>query len=118
MKRKLLCFFLIILVLCSIGLFGCSGGKDGADGADGQTPFIGTNGNWWIGTTDTGVLAQGTNGTDGAPGADGIDGEDEKHLSSARTVTGGSVKLTPGFLLVIPKKKTWIALEPTGFFFA
>lgn len=29
------------------------------NGQDGQTPFIGTNGNWWIGNTDTGVKAAG-----------------------------------------------------------
>lgn len=29
----------------------------GADGRDGLTPFIGENGNWWIGETDTGVKA-------------------------------------------------------------
>lgn len=34
-------------------------GKDGADGADGLTPYIGENGNWWIGETDTGVAAGG-----------------------------------------------------------
>lgn len=28
--------------------------------AEGQTPYIGTNGNWWIGTTDTGVTASGS----------------------------------------------------------
>ncbi|MBQ5927481.1 MAG: collagen-like protein, partial [Clostridia bacterium] len=27
------------------------------NGKDGETPFIGSNGNWWIGGTDTGVLA-------------------------------------------------------------
>lgn len=32
------------------------------NGADGQTPYIGTNGNWWIGTTDTGVKAAGSDG--------------------------------------------------------
>ena len=29
-------------------------------GADGLTPYIGANGNWWIGTTDTGVSASGS----------------------------------------------------------
>ena len=29
------------------------------NGQDGLTPFIGTNGNWWIGNTDTGVKATG-----------------------------------------------------------
>lgn len=28
-------------------------------GEAGKTPFIGENGNWWIGETDTGVLAAG-----------------------------------------------------------
>ena len=37
-------------------------GEDGVDGADGNTPFIGENGNWWIGTTDTGVKAAGVDG--------------------------------------------------------
>ena len=34
-------------------------GQPGKDGSDGQTPYIGQNGNWWIGNTDTGVLAEG-----------------------------------------------------------
>ncbi len=34
-------------------------GADGATGADGETPTIGANGNWYIGTTDTGVSASG-----------------------------------------------------------
>ena len=29
----------------------------GTDGQDGLTPFIGDNGNWWIGELDTGVRA-------------------------------------------------------------
>lgn len=37
-------------------------GKDGQDGADGLTPYIGENGNWWIGDTDTGVAAGGSGG--------------------------------------------------------
>lgn len=32
------------------------------DGADGVSPHIGTNGNWFIGTTDTGVKATGADG--------------------------------------------------------
>ena len=32
-------------------------GVDGKDGKDGLTPFIGENGNWWIGNIDTGVFA-------------------------------------------------------------
>lgn len=40
-------------------------GDTGTAGSDGLTPYIGDNGNWWIGTTDTGVKAQGNTGTDG-----------------------------------------------------
>lgn len=32
--------------------------NDGEDGKDGETPYIGKNGNWWIGDKDTGVLAE------------------------------------------------------------
>lgn len=39
------------------------------NGVDGLTPYIGTNGNWWIGTEDTGVCVEEDNmdrvGTDG-----------------------------------------------------
>ena len=36
-----------------------------ADGLNGITPHIGENGNWWIGTKDTGVHAQGAKGENG-----------------------------------------------------
>ena len=51
-------------------------GQDGRDGADGLTPYIGGNGNWWIGDTDTGIKAAGTDGADGRDGVDGRDGAD------------------------------------------
>lgn len=37
-------------------------------GADGITPTIGDNGNWYLGTTDTGKPSRGVAGADGAPG--------------------------------------------------
>ena len=43
-------------------------GQPGADGNDGLTPYVGANGNWWIGSIDTKVKAQ---GVDGKPGQDG-----------------------------------------------
>lgn len=55
----------------------------GASGKDGITPTIGKNGNWYLGSTDTGKPSRGADGTpgatgapgkDGAPGADGKDG--------------------------------------------
>ena len=50
-------------------------GQDGRDGADGNTPFIGENGNWWIGTTDTGVKAAGVDGEKGDKGDIGEKGD-------------------------------------------
>lgn len=65
-------------------------GTDGKDGTNGITPHIGDNGNWYIGSTDTGKPSrgeqglkgdtgaagpQGAPGKDGAPGADGAPGE-------------------------------------------
>lgn len=41
------------------------------DGEDGLTPYIGLNGNWWVGETDTGVQAHGEKGEDGKDGNDG-----------------------------------------------
>lgn len=46
----------------------------GEDGADGITPHIGSNGNWYLGTKDTGVNAEGSDGKDGTNGKDGADG--------------------------------------------
>ena len=54
-----------------------------SDGKDGITPTIGKNGNWYLGSIDTGKPSRGADGTpgatgapgkDGAPGADGKDG--------------------------------------------
>ena len=50
-------------------------GQNGRDGKDGNTPFIGENGNWWIGETDTGVKAAGVDGTNGVDGEKGDKGD-------------------------------------------
>ena len=47
-------------------------GKPGAAGADGVTPHIGDNGNWYVGSTDTGKPSRGATG---APGKDGAAGK-------------------------------------------
>ena len=49
-------------------------GKDGKDGTNGITPTIGTNGNWFLGTTDTGKPSRGAKGDTGASGSPGADG--------------------------------------------
>ena len=73
-------------------------GADGEDGEDGITPTIGNNGNWYLGSTDTGKPSrgeqgiqgiqgeqgpQGIQGIQGPAGADGADG--------AGVATGGTV---------------------------
>lgn len=50
-------------------------GQNGRDGKDGNTPFIGENGNWWIGETDTGVKAAGVDGEKGDKGDPGEKGD-------------------------------------------
>ena len=50
-------------------------GQNGSDGKDGSTPFIGENGNWWIGETDTGVKAAGIDGEKGDKGDKGDNGD-------------------------------------------
>ena len=50
-------------------------GQNGSDGKDGNTPFIGENGNWWIGETDTGVKAAGIDGEKGDKGDKGDPGK-------------------------------------------
>lgn len=49
-------------------------GEPGATGADGITPHIGDNGNWYIGTEDTGKPSRGETGAKGDTGAPGKDG--------------------------------------------
>ena len=43
-------------------------GPKGDPGADGITPTIGDNGNWYLGSTDTGKPSRGKTGPQGAPG--------------------------------------------------
>ena len=61
------------------GVDGTNGtdGTDGTNGVDGVTPHIDeTTKHWFIGDTDTGILAEGTNGTNGTNGVDGQNGTD------------------------------------------
>lgn len=53
-------------------------GADGKDGTDGKTPYVGDNGNWFVGSDDTGKPsrgAKGDKGDTGSPGAKGDKGE-------------------------------------------
>lgn len=53
-------------------------GKEGTAGADGVTPHIGDNGNWYIGSTDTGKPSRGAAGATGPQGPKGTTGTDGK----------------------------------------
>lgn len=44
-------------------------GADGKDGENGKTPYVGDNGNWYIGADDTGKPSRGAKGE---PGQDGV----------------------------------------------
>ena len=91
-------------------------GKDGADGkpgtagADGVTPHIGDNGNWYLGSTDTGKPSRGATGAKGdagatgpagpagpagAPGKDGANGETWPQGPKGDPGTPGAAGHTP-----------------------
>ena len=74
-------------------------GANGKDGTDGLAPYIGTNGNWWLGDTDTGVRAsvkgdKGSPGRSGATGADGKSGKDGVGISKAEINAAGELVLS------------------------
>ena len=50
-------------------------GSPGQPGRDGTTPHIGEDGHWYIGDTDTGVVAEGKDGATGEKGEPGEKGE-------------------------------------------
>lgn len=50
-------------------------GAAGANGKDGKTPYVGENGNWYIGANDTGKPSRGAKGDKGEPGATGAKGD-------------------------------------------
>ena len=75
---------------------------EGGKGNDGLTPYIGSNGNWWIGEYDTGLPSRGQKGDKGDkgdtgatgatgpignPGSDGKDGVSP--VVTITTITGG-----------------------------
>lgn len=65
-------------------------GKPGAPGADGVTPHIGDNGNWYIGSTDTGKPSRGAAGAKGSDGANGKDGARGEKGADGKTPVRGT----------------------------
>ncbi len=86
-------------------------GQDGKDGQNGLTPFIGENGNWWIGTTDTGIAAKGQNGQNGKDGQDGKDGKDGQDGKDGKDGKDGQDGLTP---FIGDNGNWWIGTKDTG----
>ena len=84
-------------------------GKDGADGKDGLTPFIGENGNWWIGETDTGVKAAADDsipvGSGNVTEAEGVNTVTVVAIVIASLALLGNVLLA---VLVLKKKKSLV----------
>ena len=84
-------------------------GSPGVDGSDGITPHIGSNGNWFVGNTDTGKPSR---GADGQPGQDGSAGKDGTSVTvksvSESTADGGRnvVTFSDGKTLTVKNGET------------
>ena len=71
-------------------------GDTGEAGADGKTPYVGDNGNWFVGSDDTGKPSRGEKGEPGSPGARGEPGSpgakgDKGDTGATPNLTIGSV---------------------------
>ena len=78
-------------------------GKDGSDGADGVTPHIGDNGNWYLGSTDTGKPSRGATGAQGPKGDTGGTGPRGPAGSDA-SVTAENIEAAMGYRPADPTK--------------
>lgn len=72
-------------------------GAAGENGTNGETPFIGQNGNWWIGDVDTGIQAEGQTPeiTIGSNGNWFINGEDTGLPSKGKD--GSKIEIRGGY---------------------
>ena len=75
---------------------GSNVGLKGDKGTDGTTPHIGDNGNWYLGTTDTGKPSRGAKGDPGKNGSDAS--VTEANITSAL----GYKPVAPGDIPVVP----------------
>lgn len=80
-------------------------GINGKDGKDGQTPYIGENGNWWIGATDTGVKAKADDVVLAVSDAVAEPGSDNTVAVIAVTVAGVSLLSNLALILYMVLKK-------------
>ena len=64
-------------------------GASGKDGENGKTPYVGDNGNWYIGADDTGKPSRGAKGDKGEKGDTGAQGiQGEKGDTGAQGIQG------------------------------
>ena len=99
-------------------------GDKGADGKDGITPTIGTNGNWYLGTTDTGKPSRGEKGDKGDPGSDANVTKDNvitalgytPEAVSAQVTTGSNITLADNTEYRLTDVTTLSLSYPTGKF--
>ena len=84
-------------------------GAPGANGKDGTTPAIGSNGNWYLGTTDTGKPSRGEQGPAGKDGTDGKDGAPGKDGTDA-SVTAENITDALGYT---PRKAWYVTVTQT-----
>lgn len=80
-----------------VGLKGDTGapGKDGKDGTNGITPTIGTNGNWYLSTTDTGKPSRGAQGEKGSDGKTPVKGVDYWTESDKQEIVNDVIAALP-----------------------
>ncbi len=62
------------------------------DAVEETTPAIGSNGNWYVGTIDTGVKARGPQGAPGAQGPQGNPGQDSSFTFIELEITGNDAE--------------------------
>ena len=81
-------------------------GDTGPSGADGVTPHIGDNGNWYLGSTDTGRPSRGAAGAQGAKGDTGSTGPQGPTgpAGSDASVTAANIEAAMGYKPADPNK--------------
>lgn len=81
-------------------------GDTGPSGADGVTPHIGDNGNWYLGSTDTGKPSRGATGAQGAKGDTGSTGPQGPAgpAGSDASVTAANIEAAMGYKPADPGK--------------
>lgn len=93
-------------------------GADGAPGKDGVTPTIGENGNWYLGTEDTGKPSRGATGPQGPAGDDYVlTPADKTQIAEAVIADGQEVQVGeplsgPTDAQVSSAVNTWLTEHP------